>query len=228
VFVLHELRGSGVVLWRPLALRSLISQHLLSDQYHAIERYCLASWANGLGLHSTWLCALKRQQGQFRPNQQRKVSTSRGYLDRKPGYLQGDKSKANTALLTDNTRMTMHKKEKQNSFDRYPLLSWLFWCHFRVYHISTGCPFPFFLIFFLFSLSYEGRWSFGSRSLDPACFLFLGRVWLTELVDTNCNSMTMHVFTSIVPHFSRQIRWLSDLRLLGLWREMSLSQSGGS
>jgi hypothetical protein len=89
--------------------------------------------------------------------------------------------------------MTMHKK-KSNTFDRFPLLSWLWLSFLRIPHFY-GMPFSFLfnLLFSSLSLSYEGRMEFREPIVGSG--LLLGGAWLIDLGRQIVIQMTMHMFT---------------------------------
>lgn len=105
------------------------------------------------------------------------VPTSRGYSDRNRAVRKDNFGQPTLHYSTDNTRMTMHKKEKQNFHDRFPpspyLGSWVisayttfFWILFPSFFFKSPS-------FFFFHFRTKEEWSSGSRSLDLALF-FLG------------------------------------------------------
>lgn len=94
---------------------------------------------------------------------------SQGYPDRNRAVCKDKCLRADAALLTDNTRMTMHKKKSKTLSDRFPSPYLGSGSFLRIPHFYDFLSFSFNLLSFHFS--YEGRMEFWEPIVRSGLFL---------------------------------------------------------
>ena len=153
------------------------------------------------GTHSTWLCTLRRDQGQIlsQPPAKGQHSPHEDLLTDAVLSARKNANDQHCAIHQQHKNDHAQKEKQSKTSDRFPLLTWVLG-HFCVYHFFSG-TFLFFPFNLLHSLSLFVRRKMGVLGADRWIWLlFLGGLGLADRIkSTNCNFNDYGICFTLIP-----------------------------